>query len=72
MTTTLTPKAFSEKFNRLAEEIGCNARIQAGVRNCKFFRHHGYTGENETWFPIDAVAFDRMLDAHPALREVRK
>lgn len=68
MSNPITPAKFSEAFNSAAESAGCKMRIQAGKRAMKYFRHSGFTGDRETWFPITALAFDQGLDAFPALR----
>ena len=72
----MSPKQYNEKFNDLAQALGCRARIEIRLLRArtviaKYYEVTGTTtGDRELMYPVDAAKFDRLLDSYPQLRAI--
>lgn len=60
------------EFNRLAEKIGCRARIEGTKKNIKFYEFCGrYTSDNcEIIYPISSQKFSQLIENFNELQNI--
>ena len=59
------------KFNDMADELGCRARIGGTRKHIKFFEFRGsYSKGYEVWFPIDQHRFSVLTNKYPQLEDL--